>query len=291
MGIAQEVKPPRDRDFRIVKKNITVDPSKRDSDLAPCNLCGPKPKFKNDGMLIRDEMGWLYLIGPICGAQHYQNRFKDEESRFDRAQAEIAAENFLLEELENIGLWQREALELGDHVESATQAHKRLTQTGKVIKELRKATNKNDGWLSVNENRRVLQADGNHRIEHLQEKIWRLKGQAALRSRCQVSPKFSQARRTLLAFGDSEDSAFEHVFRIKKEGNLPQLAIDLRQAYIAIKFVRSEIKEFQRFFAIENYRGIERWALNRGCPIQMYVEYHGSTRTARSSRSTSPLTH
>ncbi|MGB0671601.1 MAG: hypothetical protein ACPGNT_08900, partial [Rhodospirillales bacterium] len=77
-GVARKVKPPTEQDFRIIKKKVSVDPAKRNDTLAPCNLCLIDEKFKNDGMLIRDERGWLYLIGPICGADHYQDRYHDE---------------------------------------------------------------------------------------------------------------------------------------------------------------------------------------------------------------------
>ena len=278
-GVARGIKPPRDRNFRIVKKHVCVDPKKRKSDLAPCNLCGPKPKFKNDGMLIVDEMGWLYLIGPICGEQHYEGRFRDEERRFDRAQAERTAAEFLLSEISEIQNWQKKADALREPAEASYTAHQRLKKTGDVVKFLRRAINQQDGWLTVTEELQVLQSNGEHRTEFHDLRISRIDGAAAVRSNCKITARLKEATRILNAFGNSEDCALNLIASEEANGRLPELASSLRGAIAALGEVCREIEEFQAFFSEDNYQAIELWVSDERCPKPIEIDYRGSRRT------------
>lgn len=278
-GIAQGLKPPRDRGFRIIKKHVFVDPKKRENTRAPCNLCGPKPKFQNDGMLIADQMGWLYLIGPICGVRHYEGRFRDEERRFDREQAERAAQDFLLEELSRIRAWRGEAERMSAHVEAAMEAHRRLAKTGKIVAELRRAIDKQGGWLQVADTRRALQANGDFETEHHWTNVTRIRGAAAVRTKCKTGERLAQATRVLAGFGPDEQSALEIVASAEGVGNLAELATDLRGAVAMVGEVRREIEEFQAFFSEQNFRAIDQWASDIRCPLRMNVECRASIRT------------
>ena len=277
-GVAERVKPPTDRDFRIIKKRVSVNPSNRGDTYVPCNLCGPNPKFKTDGMLILDDQGWLYLIGPICGRKHYEERFVQEERRFDREQAKQSAERFLMDSVERISFWQREARALGPHARAAKKAHVRLAKSGKAAAQLRRAFAKDGGRLYWHEARRALRANGGDEVEHHQVLAARINGSSATRTQCFVDTRLNDAALILEHFGLDEDAAVERIAEAESLDELPELAAALRGAVATLGAVRADIEDFQACFSVDNFRAIEMWAADGRCPVRLHVECRGDTR-------------
>jgi len=230
-------------------------------------------------MLLFDELGWLYLIGPICGEQYYEGRFRDADRRFELEQAKRVAQDFLLAQLSRIAALNCEALALRAHADAAAQAHIRLAKTGKVIGQLRRAASKHDGWLRVDEPQQVMQTDGTYRTEFNSLNLVRIRGLAAVRTTCGIVEKLNEAIAVLGGFGSTEDAAFDRMAVAETEGRLPELAASLRSAVRQLGEVRQLVDEFRIFFGEDNFRAIDSWAKDRRCPIQMAVECQGTTRT------------
>lgn len=277
-GIAIGVVPPQDRDFHIIAKQISVDRGRRDGRLIPCNLCG-HDKFCNEGMLICDDCGWLYLIGPVCGAKHYENKFRDEVQRYDRQQAIRTATDYLLDIGPSMAEWKKAAESLQPHASAAKMAHDKLKSTPSIFRELRRAIVHQGGWLRVTEKRPYLIANGGQETEMVNIDVARIRGMPAVRTGCRIDSDIADAITTFSKFGQDENGALAAIESADLNGLLPELAKEVRDAISRVCACHDDLHGFAAFFRKENYAAIRRWSEDTRSPLTFGVVANGDTRT------------
>lgn len=289
-GVVQGIAPPEDSEIAIIIKNISIDPTKRGGALAPCNICGAHPKWKRDGMLILVN-GWLYIIGPICGAKHYGERFRREEARFDRERAELTALGFLITNAAKIVRLRLAVEAIRPHAEAAIAAHSQLLKTTKAFAQLRRAATTQAGWLQLDEKHYVQDEHGKRVPKWQRINFTQIQGRAALRTKCNIIDRLDFVLKTLDSFGSNYETALDRIDKAMTQEELPELAGQVRQAHNTLNQIVEEIQEFQTFFSKRNFQNIGAWAAHRGCPFVLTVECYHNWRalTAKNARRRIPI--
>ncbi|MBU2980304.1 hypothetical protein KO498_00630 [Lentibacter algarum] len=278
-GINKNCRPPQERSFRIVKDKISVDPKRRDDKRAACNICGPKPKFIHEGLLIVDQLGWLYLIGPVCGEKHYKGSgFRDEKQRYEAEQAEIAGGEYLLDNWCHIRDARKVAEQLSERVPDAKNAFDKLNNSKKAKTHFRRAFNTENGWLLVETKRKALQPSGDYIDEFVSEKCVRLRGRAPTSEQFDLDTKVDEAIRTLSVIGDDEDAVMDLAIELENKNSLSTFHQAVKNALSNLKEVQTDLEEYQQFFSATNFANIEKWSKNSGCQLNLVASTVGNTR-------------
>jgi len=260
-GIALRKKPPPDRRFRIIARGITVDAERREGTLVPCNLCGPAPKFCKEGILIVDNLGWGYLVGPVCARKHYADgRFNIEWNRFSKDEARRAATDYLLNLAPLAPHLAAYARELIPYVDAAASIHAALRTIPSITELLRSAICRHDGWLQVSVTREVVGANGRSRTEHEQVNVAQIVGRAAVTVKFALDVKFRQATEFLALFGTDEDSAMEFISAAEREDGVIRADASLRKSTDNLRKVSASLSEFADFVSPQNFRAISAYA-------------------------------
>ena len=190
-----------------MRSGVTVDVSKRDGLRLACNLCGPCEKFIHEGILIVDELGWLYFIGPICGKKFYQGEFLKKVDDFNRTENEEIAREYLLSHVGEFRELYKQCVLLMNPVVSAQVLHGNLRRLHAPFSAFKAAIERNDGWLRVENEVVVLMPNGDRRKDHRFHKTARIKGAAAVLTTFKLSQQLSLAQLALLPFSGTEDEA------------------------------------------------------------------------------------
>jgi len=276
-GVARGIKPRRDRRWETIRKRISVDPADRGRTLVPCNLCN-RDKFKQGGRLIRDELGWLYIIGPDCGEKYYGEEFREDDQRYEYRVRREKAFHQLVNIVDRIPEVCRAAEALSPHVEAATEAHRSLIKITTLFKELRRAHTQQNNWLQVDGQDYVLSASGQFERRGNRVDIAPLRGASILEWKCTLTDQLSTVIQTLGSFGPNAATANDRMQKADDEEQLADLAKEVQTAIALLEHIRSRIAAFQAFFSEENFRAIDAWARDHRCPIEMKVACWGNKR-------------
>ncbi|MDP1554310.1 MAG: hypothetical protein Q8L84_02530, partial [Hyphomonas sp.] len=277
-GVAKEAKPPKDRKFVIIHKDVTVTPGLRlrlstDPDsptdcFVPCNLCGPAPQFKNNGTAILCEMGHIYLVGNICAAKHYEGVYEDANRIYYRDLAERRAQDYFYRHAGRIPSIVSHAQSLLEVAEAYAPAHKEIKRLPTFRKAMRAAIVDNGGWLLVKRLQEVQLGNGLSVPREVAENFARVAGETAVRSEFNFDTVLRSNMQFLEGFGDTEEAVLEGVIATQDTGKLPELHSAVLRATEAVSQARDGLVQFRLFFQPGNLENIQRWLRLRDCPVQ-----------------------
>jgi len=281
-GVAHNAKPPEDRGFVIIHKDVTITPGLRlrlstDPDsptdcFLPCNLCGPSPKFKNNGYAILCDKGWIYFVGHDCAMAHYEGQFSDAKKVFDRETAERRAQEYFFENAGRIPAIVLRAQSLLEVAESYAPAHREIKRHPTFRKTMRSAIVDNGGWLQVKQLQEVQLGNGVSVPREVTENFARIVGETAVRSEFAFDSVLRSNMQFLEGFGDTEEAVLQGVLATQETGKLPQLHSAVLRATEAVNQARDGLAQFRLFFQPGNLENIQRWLRLRDCPIQCRAE-------------------
>jgi hypothetical protein len=253
----------------------------------PCSICATR-KFFLAGDLIRDDEGWLYIVGGDCGETHFGHRYIKELERFERQEQERRAQDYLLEIYATVPAWRKANTKLQPIALEAARAQEQLSKLPTFVAEVRRAMTKDGGMLKVRgwQDKRLI--DGTLSREPVMEEFARITGNAAVSIKSNFLFRLDQASQVLSEFGTNADSAFARIDRASRDGELPELAADLRGAITETHAVRTELAQCRAFFQEANLNTLRSWARNRNCPVRAYIESEGTIWTFRTSERGTP---
>lgn len=277
-GVALGHKPRRDRKFEIVRSRITVDVEKRDGARLACNLCGPADKFIKSGILIVDELGWLYFVGPVCAKQFFDGEFAHKLAKFERTEDEDAARDFLISNLAKFGVLFEQCENMIAPATAAQALHSKLRKLP-LFRELHRAINRQDGWLRIDREYLVPLQSGRVRKESRSENFALVKGAAVASPSFELTQKLAFAKSVLSQFSGSESDSLEALCAIERNGRLLELSEKIRKVEAILQDVELALNEYSEFFSAENFREIRRWSLDDNCPIHFSITIQEGSRT------------
>jgi len=297
-GVAHSAKPPKDRGFTILYKDVTVLPAMRqrlsiDPDsptdcFLSCNLCGPAPQFKNCGYAILCDNGHIYFVGSICAAKHYEGRFEDARRIFHREQDERRAQEYFFEHASRIPGVAADAKLLFEIAERYAPAHKQLKRLPTFRKALRHAIVENGGWLQIETMEQVKLADGSAFPRASWENFERITGETAVRSEYHLHDQLRDNIKLLNGFGSSETEVLEGVLATQESGKLPELLSAVLRATQIVDAARDDLRKFRAFFQQDNLESIQRWLRHRESKLQCRAENSGRVWWFRAFSSDEP---
>tara|TARA_R110001599_G_scaffold31363_1_gene104605 strand:- start:80 stop:1138 length:1059 start_codon:yes stop_codon:yes gene_type:complete len=278
-GVAIGVKPPLEQHPRIVLRGVTVDvakrgelsldANKRNDCWVPCNGCGPEPKFFKDGDLIRNDNGWLFLLGKDCGEKHFGQSYAEETQRFHREEQRRRARDFLTDQIEHVAQWRACSVSLQPTALEAAHAHATLNKTPTFVREVRQAILKDHGKLKVWGSIQRREKNGGLISEPALIDFGRVTGAAAVGINSDFLIRLQRADDALAQFGPSDETALDRICQAEAEDELPELASQVRQALTETHNVRTELAQFSAFFSKQNLATLKKWLKHRDCPIRL----------------------
>lgn len=281
-GVARDAKPPKDRDFTIIYKDVTVVPARRSrlstnpesptDCFLPCNLCGPAPQFKNSGYAILCEYGHIFIVGSICAAKHYEGRFTDAIRTYDREAAERRAQRYLSEHSEHIPIIAAQARELLEIAQVYAPAHKELRRLPTFQQAMRHAITVHAGWLRLTRIERRQTPEGVPYSHEAHENFARISGEPAIRSQYNFDSVLREYSQLLDGFGDDEEAVLETIISAQERGKLPELHRATQKAILAVNQSRDGLAQFRLFFQQSNLENIQKWLRQRDCEITCRAE-------------------
>ncbi|RXV60400.1 hypothetical protein C6W92_13705 [Roseovarius sp. A46] len=279
-GVAMGIKPHPERNVTIIKDEIEVSAKKRDGHNAPCNICLTRNKWRQEGILVADSEGWLFLVGSDCAKKHFGDAvFNKEHRRYRADEEEKTGGEFLLKRIDHIPDLVAYAQILQRMASETSNPHSSLHKARKAVSVFRKAVDKDDGWLSVEGERSVILPDGRETTEGTFEKVARIRGRSVLKGKNVAPDKASEAVEILERFGSTEDERLDVIAKAEEQRKLAELATAYRHAVKALHEVREIVQDFRVFFGPENFKGLEAWAEHRKCPLDIIVTSSGNERT------------
>nr|WP_321441122.1 hypothetical protein [uncultured Hyphomonas sp.] len=286
LGVAHDAKPPKGGKIVIIHKDVTVSPGARlrlskDPDnpsdcYVPCNLCGPAPKFKNNGYAILCGNGWIYFVGHDCAMAHYEGQFADAKKIFDRETAERRAQEYFYENAGRIPAMVKYAQELLEIAEAYAPAHREIRRVPAFVKAMRQAI-RDGGWLQVARLEQVQLADGSTMSREVIENIARVTGATAVRAEFEIDSALHSNILFLEGFGDTEEAVLEGVMATHESGKLPELHSAVLRAMGKVNEARDSLVQFRQFFQPGNLENIRSWLRQPDCPIECRAENDGRT--------------
>ncbi|MCA8906050.1 MAG: hypothetical protein KDA43_14765 [Hyphomonas sp.] len=284
-GVACDAKPPKDRDFTIIHKDVTVDPTRRqrlstDPDsptdcYLPCNLCGPAPQFKNCGYAIVCDLGHVFFVGSICAAKHYEGRFSDAIRDYDREAAERRAQTYFSEHSDRIPAIAAHARRLLAIAESYAPAHKEIRRLPTFRKAMRHGITVHGGWLQLRRLEKRLTPEGIPYSHETNENFARISGEPATRGQFSFDSTLRDYVKLLDGFGDDENAVLEAIVSAHDKGKLPELHMATQKAILAVNQTRDGLAQFRVFFQQGNLENIQRWLRQRDCDVTCRAENDG----------------
>jgi hypothetical protein len=296
-GIRTDVRPPSENNPRIVYRGISANPakrgklstdsSKRNDCWVPCSICATR-KFFLTGDLIRDDEGWLYIVGGECGEKHFGHRYIKELERFERQEQERRAQDYLLDVYASVPAWRKTNNKLQPIALKAARAQERLSKLPTFVAEVRRAMTKDGGMLKVRGWQVRRLKDGTQSREPVMEEFARVTGAAAVSIKSNFLFRLDQASKVLAEFGRTQDAAFARIDKASREGQLPELAAALRGAISETHAIRTELAQCRAFFQEANLKTLRSWTRNRNCPVRVHIETEGTIWTFRTSERGTP---
>lgn len=289
-GIRVGAVPSNDRNPRIVfagfsadpskRTKLSTDPTKRTDCWVPCNICGI-PKFFLTGDLIRDDDGWLYIVGGTCGETHFGDRYRTERERYNREEQERRASEYLLDVFPRIPEWHAANVSLQPYALAAARAHETIANLPTFVEEVRRAINRDGGVLRVRGRRTAMRADGSMAQVADWEEFGRVTGAAAVSIKSDFLFRLDQASRVLKEFGETEESAFARIGVASQERQLPELMAALTNAINETHAVRTELVQCRAFFQEANLITLSQWTRHPDAPIAARITVARSVWTFR----------
>ena len=296
-GIRAGVVPPSDRNPRIVlagfsadpskRSKLSQDPTKRNDCWVPCNICGV-PKFFRLGDLIRDDDGWLYIVGGDCGEKHYGVSYSHERERYARAELESRANDYLLDVYPRIREWHAANVSLQPYAMASARAQETLSALPTFVEEVRRSINRDGGVLRVRGRRTAMRADGAVVQVAAWEDFGRITGAAAVSIKSDFLFRLDNASRVLLEFGETDESAFDRIGKASQEGQLPELMASLKNAIAETHAVRTELVQCRGFFQESNLTRLRDWTRHPDAPIAARIDVNRTVWTFRSRAGGTP---
>jgi len=263
------------------RTKLSQDPTKRNDCWVPCNICGVSNKFFRTGDLIRDDDGWLYIVGGDCGEKHFGARYAQERERYDRQEQVRRANEYFSDIYHRVPEWHAASVALQPFAMAAARAQETLAGLPTFVEEVRRAIVRDGGVLKVRGWGSELRADGTVGKVAVFEDFGRVTGAAAVSIKSNFLFRLDQASRVLAEFGESEDTAFARTVRASEEDELPELMVAVQKAIAETHSVRNELVQCRSFFQEPNLKTLRAWTRDPNCPIGSQIESQRSIWTFR----------
>lgn len=277
-GIRPAVRPPPEVKFEVIYDDVAL-PRNEDTRI-PCNLCGTKNKFCGKGLLFRDEFGWPYLGGAVCGRRHFGvHAFDAAVSLYNRRKKEELANDFLFDAMYEAGKWTAAARNLMPAAEQADAAIAILSKQQTIFRRLKQIIEKDNGQLLVYQTKIVKQANGKSIATEIPVKLGELSGGRALSSaKPRLLEKLDVALKLLEPIGEDTEQFFDTMAKEEESGQIVRLANLHRREVTSIRNVHAKLMAFQEFFSTSNFEQLRSFGSHELAPIRFGIEVTKNTR-------------